>query len=136
MTSSIKDKALFFLARREHSYYELKRKLEVNAGSVEVTAVLDDLAMDDLQSDERFAVSRVRHRAQQGYGPRYCASELMQHRIDSGVADACLAEILWADVWQRCQHKCSHATGSAAWCRFWQRRGFSLTDLKKWQNKD
>ena len=62
--------AMDFLARREHSVYELKQKLFIKypdstLGDLENT--LDELRQENLQSDHRFDESYVRYRKTKGF---------------------------------------------------------------------
>lgn len=63
-----RDKAIMLLARREHSRVQLAYKLNNYRDSVDIEALLDDLADLDLQSDRRYAGMLVRSKAQAGYG--------------------------------------------------------------------
>ncbi|MFT3792344.1 MAG: regulatory protein RecX [Rudaea sp.] len=77
------DKALAFLARREHSARELKSKLEqrgLDAG--ESAAAIAELQLKHYQSDERFGEMLVHSRLEGGYGARWILAELRQHGID------------------------------------------------------
>jgi len=83
--------AIGLLSRREHSEYELRRKLILkDIPEPFVAKVLSVLKERDYQSDQRFTESRIRHRYLQGYGPLYVTGELRQHQI---------SEALMALVW-------------------------------------
>lgn len=57
---SLRERALGFLARREHSRAELRRKLAPHAESPEeLDAVLEDLARRNVLSETRFAEARA-----------------------------------------------------------------------------
>ena len=74
------------LARREHTRWELRRKLEVRGLASEmIDPVLDKLASEGLQSDARFAESYVAHRAERGYGPVRVAEELKVRGVESAL---------------------------------------------------
>ena len=63
--------AMDFLARREHSLYELKTKLIRKFPDLSpklVLAVLSRLTIEGLQSDERYTESRIRYRLERGFG--------------------------------------------------------------------
>ena len=63
-TLSLKGRALRLLAQREHSRAELMRKLAPHAqAAADVDAVLDDLTLRGLLSDERYVDMRMRSRA-------------------------------------------------------------------------
>lgn len=75
--------AIRLLAMREHSRLELVRKLTQRGWSrVEVETVVDALALEGLQSDQRFAESFVRSRAQKAQGPVRIRAELSERGLD------------------------------------------------------
>ena len=77
--------AMDLLARREHSYYELQQKLKKKFPGNEVGSfipVLDKLAGEKLQSNERFAESYARYRKGRGFGYRHINNELKKRRVD------------------------------------------------------
>ena len=81
--STPRDAALRLLARREYSRAELEGRLaEKGYASAAVSACLDALADEGLQSDARFAESFLRSRILRGQGPRRIRQELAQRGID------------------------------------------------------
>jgi regulatory protein len=93
-----------FLARREHSQHELRRKLKARADETDdVEAVLQQLVDENLQSDERFTEAYVHHRVNAGVGPFKIRYELRQKGIDDALADACLEPL--ADEWDDMMHQ-------------------------------
>ena len=81
-TYAIRQQALKFLARREYSRSELQRKLMRKGWeAAPISAVLSDLAAEQLQSDERFLASYIRYRGSAGYGPRRILAELAERGI-------------------------------------------------------
>ena len=68
---------------------ELARKL-VSHSVEDVKQVLDDLAEQGLQSDERFAEQYVRMRRNKGYGPLRIRAELKEKGIASLLIDTWL----------------------------------------------
>jgi len=87
---SLYERAIGYLARREHSATELKTKL-LKAGFIEqeISELLVKLADANLQSDARFAESFLRYRANRGYGSQRIRQELTQRGVDSEIiADA------------------------------------------------
>lgn len=74
--------AMNLLARREHSVWELRRKLKRRFTD---ESVLDEqlsrLTGQNLQSDMRFAESYVRQRINRGYGPVRLREELRERGI-------------------------------------------------------
>lgn len=88
-TKLIRQKAMDYLARREHSRRELEVKLVRKfPDSNELGSVLDTLAAEGLQSDRRFTGSFIRLRVQGGFGPQRIRAELRQR----GICDALIIE--------------------------------------------
>jgi len=75
------------LARREHTRFELARKLTARGWPAPlVEQVIEELADQRLQSDERFAESYVRQRVAKAYGPVRIRAELAERGIDRAQA--------------------------------------------------
>lgn len=91
MKKTASEQAVSYLARREHSALELRRKLE-KAGfdPADIEHVLSQLQQADLQSDERFSESYVRSRINRGYGKTRIRMELQER----GVADELIKDSL------------------------------------------
>jgi regulatory protein len=148
---TLRSRAIGYLAQREHSRVELRRKLldavarqqrqraaaegaeppdmPIVATEQEVDALLDWLAGKGLLSAERFVESRVNTRA-----PRYGNLRIRQELAQHGVAlDADTAEALQASelerartVWvKRYGGVAPDAAGRARQARFLTARGFS-----------
>ena len=84
---SLKVRAMRFLARREHTRVELRRKLEARAREGDdVEAVLDELSRRGWLSDERFAEQAIRARARR-FGPL----KLAHYLKGKGVAEEAIA---------------------------------------------
>ncbi|APD85514.1 regulatory protein RecX [Alteromonas gracilis] len=82
------------LARREHSFSEIIRKLQQKG--IESNAfipILEEFRDADIQSDVRFAESRARALYLKGKGPRLIKLDLQQYGIDETVAEQALQEI-------------------------------------------
>jgi regulatory protein len=74
------------LARREHSEFELRKKLhtrEFEHNDIEVA--IERLLEKDYLSDNRFAESTCRYRVNRGFGWRYIANELKQKGVCSTI---------------------------------------------------
>jgi len=85
--AELREAALRLLARREHSRFELTRKLTRRGWAAsDIDAVIDELAAENLQSDERFAEGYVRQRAAKAYGPVRIRGELSERGIDASQA--------------------------------------------------
>lgn len=132
--AGIRCSAMDLLARREHSYSELLRKLrQRGALTADAEVELDRLVEDGLLSDERFCEAYVYSRSQRGYGPAKLREELRQR----GVAEALVEQTLSGDEWDwtglaRKVFKKRFPEGEAAeplerakQLRFMQYRGFS-----------
>ena len=90
--------ALRLLARREHSQYELRRKLKARGyGEGLVDELLTELVTERLLSDTRYAEAMVTHRASRGYGPLRICMELRDRGVAERIVDKALqeAEIAW-----------------------------------------
>ena len=70
------------LARREHSRYELRGKLsQRGVSNHDIESVLDKLAADGLQSDDRYIEVCIRSRLRKGHGPLKIQAYLQRHGI-------------------------------------------------------
>lgn len=123
-----------FLARREHSEQELRRKLVARADDAdEVEEVLRQLKEERLLSDERFTEAYVHHRFSAGIGPIKIRYELRQKGVEEGLADAFLEPLAdeWDDLMRRQRARKYGATIPEGYsermkqARFLQNRGFS-----------
>ncbi len=97
-----------FLAKREHSREELYRKLIRHCGDTAlVEELLDKLAEEDLQSDERFTESFVRSRLGKGQGLLKIRQGLNERGIDQNLISACLesATIDWSVIAEEARAK-------------------------------
>lgn len=130
---SLRARAMRFLARREHSREELRRKLapKVTEGE-DLDSVLDDLVERGWLSDARYAEQSVRAKARR-YGPLKTAHVLRTKGVDddaiaaafraAGVDGQSNLEAVW-------QSRFNSPPGSererARHVRFLQGRGFAL----------
>jgi regulatory protein len=91
--------ALRLLGRRDYTVRELQEKLIARGHGVEdVTAVLNDLAADGLQSDERVAAAHVRTASQvKGRGRLRIARELEARGIGRPLVARVLATVAPGD---------------------------------------
>ncbi len=131
---SARDTALALLARREHSQQELRQKLAHRGFDAdEVSALLDSLSTERLQSDARFVESYIHARQTRGFGPNRIRMELRERGIADLLIDQQLDERAehWRDL-LRAQYRkrygdsliCDYAE-RARRGRFLQQRGFS-----------
>ncbi|MFZ9038082.1 MAG: regulatory protein RecX [Gammaproteobacteria bacterium] len=132
--TSVRNKAMDLLARREHSEHELRQKLKLREfDNDEITAAIDSLQRDNLLSDERFTESYVCQRFNAGVGPLKIRYELRQKGISESLTDEFLEA--YADRWDRLmQQQRVRKYGEAIpadynqrmkQARFLQNRGFS-----------
>lgn len=137
LTTALRRRAMDYLARREHSRFELQNKLREKfetPGDALIASVLDKLEADNLLSNTRFAESYVRSRISRGYGPMYIRHQLRQRQVDSVLVDQVLTfdEQDWTDVLvDALAKKVAEAPqrGSKQWLklqRFSQSRGFTV----------
>lgn len=134
MAKSVREAAMDYLSRREHSTHELTQKLLAKEyESEEVHAALESLSQEGLLSDERFTEAFVYYRMQRGSGPFKIHAELRQ----KGVSDAMIAQFLderdsaWLNVAQDVRVKKfgpalpSDIKEKVRQARFLQQRGFT-----------
>ncbi|BAW80762.1 RecX family transcriptional regulator [Candidatus Nitrosoglobus terrae] len=78
----IRNLILEMLARREHSAWELERKLVARGYQpYSIKAVLTDLCRDNIQSDQRFTEIYICSRVDRGFGPYRIMAELKERGI-------------------------------------------------------
>lgn len=131
--------ALGLLARREHSRYELRQKLQQRGHSNEVmVAALDKLMAQDYLSEERFTDAYVHMRRERGYGPTRIKSELRER----GVADELISHYLavYGGQWDKCvervytqrfgEQRTMDLKERARQQRFLQYRGFTHEQIR------
>ena len=82
--------ALHYLARREHSAYELAKKLIRRFRTNVVGPIVDELTENGELSDRRFAETLVRSRFNRGFGPIYISKELRSKGIEAQLAKECI----------------------------------------------
>jgi len=95
----LRRKAMDLLALREHSRFELMRKLHQREFSDDlISQILDQLEQEMLLSDARFAESYARMRIRKGFGPRRIAQELQERGISKQLINTVLNEsdTIWA----------------------------------------
>lgn len=131
---SCNERAVSLLARREHSESELRSKLQqYDHQESEIEKTLKWLKTNDLQSDQRFTQSYLRHRSQRGCGELRIKQELKQRGVnDTLIAEAFKsAEIDWfaLAVAVRCKRFGEQVPADfkerAKQLRFLQYRGFT-----------
>ena len=129
---SLKARALRYLSQREHSRFELRRKLLRYAEEGDdVDALLDFLEKNNWLSQERFAESLVNRKASR-FGNSRVMAELQSHgvtgealdEIKAGLSDSETARAV--EVWRRKFGVVAEdAAARAKQMRFLLQRGFS-----------
>jgi regulatory protein len=136
---SLQARALQWLANREHSRLELRRKLLRAAGdahtAAEVDALLDQLAAQGHLSDARFVESRLHARSAR-FGNRRIEHELRQHGVAldaDAQAQLRASELERAhEVWRKkFGAPAADAASRARQARFLAARGFSAEVVHK-----
>ena len=101
--------AIDLLSRREHSRFELRRKLQQkpHAEGVDLESLLDKLAEANYQSEERYAESFVRSRILKGQGEMKIRQQLLQRGVNHRLADVAIreAEVNWWDLAEQQREK-------------------------------
>ena len=83
--------ALHHLARREHSAYELTRKLSRKFSLTISISIVEELSEGGQLSDRRFAEILVRSRFNRGFGPIYIEKELRSKGIKAELVKECIS---------------------------------------------
>lgn len=130
---SLRARALGYLARREHSRLELKRKLTPHAeGEAELEALLDDFEKKGWLSEARFTEQLVNARRGR-YGLQRIAHELREKGVGEQSIDAVLPQLKESEletarrVWaKKFGTPPADAKERARQMRFLQGRGFGL----------
>jgi regulatory protein len=135
---SLRERALGFLARREHSRTELRRKLAPHAVSPEeLDALLEDLIQRKLLSESRFAEARV-HVLARKFGAARIERDLRAKGISeeaaaSAAREARVTEFERAlEIWRRkFGAQASDLKQRARQARFLLARGFSTEVINR-----
>ncbi|MFJ5445963.1 recombination regulator RecX [Methylobacillus methanolivorans] len=136
--TSLRERALAYLARREYSYKELQQKLTPHVGEDDdLPSLLEDFKKRGWLSDTRYT-EQIVHARKGRYGSLRVAHELRQHGISDeliskAVADMATDELAAArTVYQK---KFTQAPQSreewAKQARFLQGRGFGFEVIRK-----
>ncbi|MBU6468066.1 MAG: recombination regulator RecX [Betaproteobacteria bacterium] len=134
---SLRQKALQYLARREHSRRELfKKLLPLAVSEDEVNMTLDELEKEGLQSDLRTAQALVRAR-QAKHGSLRIRQDLQQYGIPDSIIQEILVDVkedeltqakaVWA---KRFKELPVNAEERGKQGRYLQNRGFSMATIQ------
>ena len=135
---SLRERALRYLAQRDHSRAELARKLGSYGSAEEIEAVLARMGELGLQSDSRFAAAWVRSKAGR-FGAARLRSELARRGLERELVDeAIVGECVESEldrartVW-RAKFGAAPADARewARQARFLQTRGFAVDVIRK-----
>lgn len=134
---SLKERALSYLARREHSRQELRRKLLDHAGPDEVDSLLDELQQCGWLSDARY-VEQVLHARGGKVGHLKLAYELRTRGVKEELVQRAVSELQQNEIataralWQK---KFGTLPASreewARQARYLQGRGFDADVIRK-----
>ena len=139
---SLRVRAMRFLARREHSREELRRKLAPKVAEGEdLDAVLDELAAKGWLSDARYAEHAIRSKARR-FGPLKLAHALRAKGVDdeaiaagfhaAGADGDSHIEAVWK---RRFRAMPADERERGRQVRFLQGRGFALDDILRFLKK-
>jgi regulatory protein len=139
---SLRARALRYLARREHSREELRRKLLAFVGEHDnLEAVLEEMALRGWLSDLRFAEHTIRTGARR-FGPLRLARQLRERGVDEEAIAAAFhaagAEGVASieSVWRSRYHEPpANERERVRQIRFLQGRGFALEDVLRFLRK-
>jgi regulatory protein len=143
--ADVRAAATRLLARREYARVELERRLTGRGLPHPVVAeVLDALVAENLLSDERFAESFVRARADRGHGPTRIRRELAERGVAGELADEAIAgaETDWRSLASRVRIKRFGTAvppdfpGRARQMRFLHYRGFTEAQIRAALDED
>lgn len=141
-TISLKNRALNLLARREHSYAELKTKLLPYGAQEEIDNLLSQLKEKNWLSDERFAEAWIKHRGVK-YGKQRLRHELQQKGVHTELISDSLDRYLEDEltqaraVWQKKYGtKAKTPQERAKQMRFLQYRGYSWDIIRQIINEN
>ena len=134
--------AVRLLGSRDHSVFELKRKLlKREHGDDAIQGALDELLELNYVNDRRYAGLYAEQRLERGYGPLSVRSKLRDRGIDSHLIEAALAEqtMSWVELAQLSLQKkfgpdviaSREARDESRISRFLAARGFSGSDALK-----
>jgi regulatory protein len=135
---SLRERALRYLAQRDHSRAELARKLGSHGSAEEVEEVLARMGELGLQSDSRYAEAWVRSKAGR-FGAARLRSELARRGVDRELVDEAIAGECVESELDRARSVWRSKFGAlpadarewARQARFLQTRGFAVDVIRK-----
>ncbi len=134
---TLRERAIAFLARREHSRAELARKLAPHGEADEVAALLDALEQENLLSNARYADMLAHARAGR-HGSLRLKAELRDKGVPAPLIESALAEARTSDlesaraVWaKKFGQPPADAADRARQMRFLASRGFPADVVRR-----
>ena len=129
-----------YLSRREHSRYELYKKLSTHNFDRElINQELDTLIKDNLLSDERFVEAFIFSRKKNGKGPLKISAELQQRGADESLINRYIEEIENSEWLESAEQVVGKKLGNAKqldydnqlkMMKFLNNRGFTIDQVK------
>ena len=135
--------AIRLLSVREHSRFELSRKLKTRGyAPQQIELVVDELESQNLQSDLRFTQSLIRVRQSKGYGPVFISHYLREKGVNSQIIESMLDfnDTAWQKVLKDTavkkfgNAKPADFKQKARQMNFLMRRGFSSQQIQDFFN--
>lgn len=134
--------AVRLLGHRDHSVFELRRKLAKREHDDDaIQAAIDELIELNYVNDRRYAVLFTEQRLGRGYGPLSVRSKLRERGIESQLVDDALAEqnMSWSELAKKALQKrfaadvivSRETRDESRISRFLAARGFSGSDALK-----
>ena len=129
-----------YLSRREHSRYELYKKISThNFDKDLINQELDLLIRDGLLSDERFVEAFIHSRKKNGKGPLKISAELQQRGADESLINKYIEEIENSEWLESAEQVIEKKLGNAKqldydnqlkMMKFLNNRGFTIDQVK------
>jgi len=95
----IRSKLMDYLARREHSDFELKAKLKRKVSSIEeLERQIEKLKDEGLIDNQRFSEVYIRSRLSKGFGPTRITQELIQRGVKEKDFIGILESMNWTEL--------------------------------------
>jgi len=142
--AAVETAAVRLLAVREHTRFQLERKLRDRGHpSAAIGEVLDELERQNLLSDERFVESYLQQRVRKGYGPLRIRAELAERGAPESAIDQGLrsADVDWQAQLDRVAERrfgCDAEIDRSALAkrgRHLQQRGFPVSLVRRYLNR-
>lgn len=142
----IRGQAIRYLSFREHAFDELRRKLLQKFEPEKViNEVLQELTLEGLMSERRYAEAYIRARVNKGCGPVRISADLRHKELPSSLIDSALDQSgvdwdqeiqkVWSKKYGRCSREKLTITEKMNQSRFLQYRGFPHAQIKHFFEK-